>query len=166
MRQQIPITISIAAVIFASICVIPSAFALQYTDYADPNGKWSIQYPAGWLVGHNVITGINGTQMNENVSKFIPFASNNNVSISIGITYGVNQSYTALFDNDSLLNCNAYLIDGNKACVRVFPSVNDMDVTTTINGHDYLFEFTGSTQDEFSYMLPVFMQMLTTFKPE
>jgi hypothetical protein len=87
MKTQILLTISIAAAILASICAIPSAFALQYTNYTDPNGKWTIQYLVGWLVGHNVITGINGTQMSKNASKFIPYASNNDVSISNGITY-------------------------------------------------------------------------------
>jgi hypothetical protein len=78
----------------------------------------------------------------------------------------MNQSYTTLFDkDDNLLNCVAYTIDGNKSCARVFPKINSMYVATTVRGKNYLFDFHGGTQDEFVYTLPIFMQMLATFKP-
>ena len=95
MKKQILLTISIAAVILASICAIPSTFALQYTNYVDPNGKWTIQYPSDWLAGHsNTIRANDSQSINE--SKFTPFDSGN-VSIAVGIGSNVmNKSYPAL----------------------------------------------------------------------
>ena len=86
-----------------------SVFAQQYTNYEDPGGKWSIQYPVGWLVGHIPTMAINGTKMGENISKFVPFESQySNVSISIGITSRIgNQSYSTLF-HQSEGNCDVY----------------------------------------------------------
>ena len=152
------------------ILIVPlyqTVFALQYTNYTDPSG-WSIQYPSNWLVGRNTITGINGTQMSENESQFIPFdGPNKNVSIRIGTTSRVNnQTYTSLFGHgDIQLNCGSYMIAGHKACVQVFENIQAVDITTTINGNDYLFEFRGATQTEFENTLPIFMQMLNTFTP-
>ncbi|MFZ0510249.1 MAG: hypothetical protein WAM14_01470 [Candidatus Nitrosopolaris sp.] len=146
----------------------PSAFATQYNNYTAPEGR-SIKFPSDWLVGYNTITGINGTKMSENASKFIPFDGQySNVSVSIGITSRVNnQSYTSLFrQGDSQLNCGTYFIAGHNTCVRVFPRINDMAITSTNNGNDYLFDFRGGTQTEFETALPVFMQMLTTFTPK
>ena len=89
------------------------------------------------------------------------------MSISIGITSRIgNQSYATLF-HQSEGNCDAYLLAGKKACVRVFlENIHGVTVTATINGNDYLFDFKGGTQPEFEYSLPIFMQMLTTFKPK
>ena len=172
MNNPIALAILISALTIISIGGIQSTSAFQYANYIDPTEKWSVQYPSDWLVAHSVMTGINGTKVSENISKFIPFASNrihSNVSISIGVTsraMNQNQSYTTLFNkNDNLLNCDAYTIAGNKSCVRVFLNINSMNATTTIRGKDYLFNFHGGTQNEFAYMLPVFMQMLATFKP-
>ena len=91
------------------------------------------------------------------------------VSISIGITSRVsNQSHTSLFERgNAQLNCDAYLLAGHRACIRVFiQNINAVDVTTTINGNNYLFKFHGGTRTEFENTLPTFMQMLTTFTPK
>lgn len=168
LKKWIPITILIAALVFVSTGEVRSVFAQQYSNYEDPGGKWSIQYPSGWLVGHNATLVINGTNIGQNISKFVPFESQySNVSISIGITSRIgNQSYATLF-HQSEGNCDAYLLAGKKACVRVFlENIHGVTVTATINGVDYLFDFKGGTQPEFEYSLPIFMQMLTTFKPK
>jgi hypothetical protein len=146
----------------------PSGFAMQYNYYTAPDG-WNIKFPSDWVVEHNTITGINDTKMSENESKFIPFdGPNSNVSVSIGITSRVNnQSYTSLFgQGNNEFNCGTYFIADHNTCVRVFPRINDMAITSTINGNDYLFDFHGGTQAEFETTLPVFMQMLTTFTPK
>ena len=169
MKQQIPITISIAAVILASICAIPSAFALQYTNYADPNGKWTIQYPSDWLAGHsNTIRANDSQSINE--SKFTPFESGN-VRIAVGIGSNVmNKSYPALIQRGGgQLNCDAFVIAGHKACIAItsiaYPS-SDMVVVATINGTNYLLDLHADAQADFNKAFPIFMEMLTTFKPK
>jgi hypothetical protein len=50
MKQRIPITISIAAIISASICAIATASAqTQFSTFTGPNGKFSIGHPSDWL---------------------------------------------------------------------------------------------------------------------
>ena len=169
MKKQILLTISIAAVILASICAIPSAFALQYTNYADPNGKWTIQYPSDWLAGHsNTIRANDSQSINE--SKFTPFDSGN-VSIAVGIGSNVmNKSYPALIQRGGgQLNCDAFVIAGHKACIAImsiaYPS-SDMVVIATINGTNYLLDLHADAQADFNKAFPIFMEMLTTFKPK
>jgi hypothetical protein len=89
MNKPIKLAILISALTLISIGEIQSTSAFQYANYTEPIEKWSVHYPSVWLVAHSVMTGINGTQIIENISRFIPVASNrvySNVSISIGIT--------------------------------------------------------------------------------
>lgn len=117
----------ISALTIISIGGIQSTSAFQYANYTERIEKSSVHYPSDWLVAHSDMTGNKGTQISENISRFIPFTSNrvhSNVSISIGITSRVmNQSYTTLFDkDDNLLNCDAYTIAGNNyvsACSQI-----------------------------------------------
>jgi hypothetical protein len=169
MKKQILLTISIEAVILTSICAIPSAFALQFTNYADPNGRWTIQYPSDWLAGHSNTIRSNDSQ-GVNESKFTPFDSGN-VSIAVGIGSNVmNKSYAALIQRGGgQLNCDAFVIAGHKACIAImslaYPS-SDMVVITTINGTNYLLDLHADAQAGFNRAFPIFMQMLTTFKPK
>jgi hypothetical protein len=169
MKKQILLPISFAAVILASIYSIPSAFALQYTNYADPNGKWTIQYPSDWLAGHSNTIRTNDSQ-SINESKFTPFDSGN-VSIAVGIgSNAMNKSYAALIQRGGgQLNCDAFVIAGHKACIAIisiaYPS-SDMVVTATINGTNYLLDLHADAQADFNRAFPLFMQMLTTFRPK
>lgn len=168
MKKQILLTILIAAAILTSICAIPCAFALQFTNYADPNGKWTIQYPSDWLAGHsNTIRANDSQSINE--SKFTPFDSGN-VSIAVGIGSNVlNKSYAALIQRGGgQLNCDAFVIAGHKACIAIVSLTNpssDMVVISTINGTSYLLDLHADAQAGFNKAFPIFMQMLTTFKP-
>ena len=102
--------------------------------------------------------------MDGNLLSRLPYL--NVTDYVMNVTRYWHRQLRTLFDkDDNLLNCDAYTIAGNKSCVLVFPNINSMYVTTTIRGKDYLFEFHGGTQNEFAYTLPIFMQMLATFKP-
>jgi len=163
MKKQILLTISIAAVILASVCEIPSAFALQYTNYADPNGKWTIQYPSYWLAGNPKT---NGSIANESV-----FTSGNGSALIIEVT--ANNPVKTLSNNGFQFNCDTIILAGHKTCVSTSQSDQNIDGTpmhvvfyvTSINGTNYLLQLMD-TQTNFEKSFPTFMQMLTTFVPK
>ncbi len=149
----VPVTLLLGA--------IPSASAQQqYVNYTDPNSKWSIQYPSHWLVGHTIITRANDSQtMNE--SKFVPFNTNN---VSIRIAVFSNLSIPATFYGvHGQWYCGAYFIAGHETCTAITHN-NMVITTTTIKGNNYVFDLYTANQTEYEEKLPVFMQMLTTFR--
>ncbi|MGC1928285.1 MAG: hypothetical protein WA667_04875 [Candidatus Nitrosopolaris sp.] len=78
-----------------------------------------LNFPSDWLVGHNTITGIDGTKMSENASKFIPFDGQySNISVNIGITSRVNRAkykiVVALYESSGFTSClNARIYSAN-----------------------------------------------------
>ena len=82
MKKQILLTISIGRNIGINMRD-SKRVRTDDADHADPNGKWTIQYPTNWLAGHsNTIRANDSQSINE--SKFTPFDSGN-VSIAVGI---------------------------------------------------------------------------------
>ena len=82
----------------------------------------------------------------------------------------MNKSYAALIQRGGgQLNCDAFVIAGHKACIAImslaYPS-SDLLVISTINGTNYLLDLHADAQAGFNKAFPIFMQMLTTFKPK
>ena len=146
--------------VFLLFGAIPAAFAQQqYVNYTDPNSKWSVQYPSHWLVGHSIITRANDSQT-INESKFVPF---NDANVNIRIAVFSDLSFHPLLQGMvGQWYCYAYFIAGHPTCTAI--THNNMAITTTISRNNYLFDLHISNQTEYEEKLPVFMQMLTTFR--
>src|SRR3954447_25599778 len=77
-----------------------------WTNYSDPNGKWTIQYPSYWLAG-NPKTNI--SIMNESM-----FTSGNGSVVIIAVT--VNHPIKTLSNNGYQFNCDTTLLAGHRTC--------------------------------------------------
>ncbi len=98
----------------ASVYAVPSALAQQYTNYTDPNGKWTIQYPSYWLAGNPKT---NGSVANESM-----FTSGNGSALIIEVT--TRDPVKTLSNNGYQFNCDTSLLAGHKTCV----STNQSDL--------------------------------------
>ncbi|MGB7953605.1 MAG: hypothetical protein WCF23_06455 [Candidatus Nitrosopolaris sp.] len=181
MKQQIPITISIAAIISASICAIAAASAqAQFSTFTGPDGKFSIGHPSDWLE----------RQVVRPPSLFgLIFTSPNDMRTNVTLSHIPNA--TLLFSNPDIatlfstfvnslqrhnnaiiskpIDCNTYKVENNRACTATVQMVGSsgtqfqkMALWTSINGTIYALQFTD-TQGDFNQTLPVFLQMLLTF---
>jgi hypothetical protein len=184
MKHQIPITISIAAILSASICAIATASAqTQFSTFTGPNGKFSIGHPSDWLERQVVrppslfvliFTSPNDMHTNVTVSYF-PNATLlfNNPDIATLLSTFVN--YLQRHNNATISNpidCNTYKVENNRACTATVQMVGfdgtqfqKMALWTSINGTIYALQFMD-TQADFNQTLPVFLQMLLTFHPK
>ena len=183
MKKQIPITISIAAVLLASICEVATTSAqTHFSTFTGPNGQFQIGHPSDWLerqvLRPPVLVGVAFTSPNDmrtNITVlYIPNTSLfNNPDIATLLSADVN--YLQRHNNATIskpIDCNTYKIAGNRACIATIEMVGfegtqfrRMALWTSIDGGIYVLQFKDIKAD-FNQTLPVFLQMLLTFRPK
>jgi hypothetical protein len=183
MKKQILLTISIAAILSASICAIPTASAqTQFSTFTGPNGKFSIGHPSDWLerqvVRPPVLLGVAFTSPNDmrtNITVFyIPNTTLfNNQDIETLLSTDLN--YLQRHNNAIIskpIDCNTYKIADKRACIATVEMVGfdgtqfqRMALWTSIDGGIYALQF-KDTKADFNQTLPVFLHMLLTFQPK
>jgi hypothetical protein len=145
------------------------------TKYTDPKGRLSINYPSNWTP----LTSISPFQ--QHVVQFINMAPL--VSFNIVITptafgqkdpatvlnaYNLFPSTMAGYSISQNIECIRYDVDGNKACSIVLTrngiihSIN-IQVASYVNKKMFVFTMQATPYD-FNDYLPVFQDMLTSFK--
>ncbi len=183
MEKQILLTISIAGILSASICAIPTASAqTQFSTFVGPKGKFSIGHPSDWLerqvVRPPVLLGIVFTSPNDlrtNITVlYIPNTSLfNKPDIATLLSGDVN--YLQRHNNATIskpIDCNTYKVADKRACIATVQLVGfggsqfqRMAVWTSIDGGIYVLQF-KDTKADFIQTLPVFLRMLLTFQPK
>jgi len=181
MKQQIPLTISIAAILSASICAVANASAqTQFSTFTGPNGKFRIGHPSNWLerqvVRPPVLLAVAFTSpkdMRTNITvSYIPNTTLfNNPDIATLLSTDVN--YLQRHNNATIskpIDCNTYKVADNRACIATIEMVGfdgtqfqRMALWTSINGGIYALQF-KDTKADFNQTLPVFLHMLLTFQ--
>jgi hypothetical protein len=145
------------------------------TKYTDPKGRLSINYPSNWTP----LTSTNPFQ--QHVVQFInmvPFVSFNIVITPAAFgqkdpatvlnAYNLFPSTMGGYSISQNIECVKYNIDGNKACSIVLTrngiihSIN-IQVASYINKKMFIFTMQATPYD-FNNYLPVFQNMLTSFK--
>lgn len=145
------------------------------TKYTDPKGRLSINYPSNWTP----LTSINPFQ--QRVVQFInmvPFV-NFNIVITPAVfgqkdpatvlnAYNLFPSTMAGYLISQNIECVKYNIDGNKACSIVLTSNGiihsfNIQVASYVNKKMFIFTMQATPYD-FNDYLPVFQNMLTSFK--
>jgi hypothetical protein len=176
MNKQIPITISIIAILLASICAVATASAqTQFSTFTGPKGKFRIGHPSDWLerqvLRPPVLVGVAFTSPNDmrtNITVlYIPNTSLfNNPDIATLLSTDVN--YLQRHNNATIskpIDCNTYKVANNRACIVTIEMVGfggtqfqRMAIWTSINGGIYALQF-KDTKADFNQTLPVFLQM-------
>jgi hypothetical protein len=145
------------------------------TKYTDPKGRLSINYPSNWTP----LTSTNHFQ--QRVVQFINMVPFINFNIVITpAAFGQKDPATVLnaynlfpstmggYSISQNIECVKYNIDGNKACSIVLTrngiihSIN-IQVASYINKKMFIFTMQATPYD-FNNYLPVFQNMLTSFK--
>jgi hypothetical protein len=145
------------------------------TKYTDPKGRLSINYPSNWTP----LTSINPFQ--QRVVQFITMVPLVTFNIVITPTvfgqkdparvlnaYNLFPSTMAGYSISENIECVKYNIDGNKACSIVLTrngiihSIN-IQVASYVNKKMFVFTMQATPYD-FNNYLPVFQDMLTSFK--
>jgi hypothetical protein len=145
------------------------------TKYTDPKGRLSINYPSNWTP----LTSTNPFQ--QRVVQFInmvPFINFNIVITPAAFgqkdpatvlnAYNLFPSTMAGYSISQNIECVRYNIDGNKACSIVLTSNGiihsiNIQIASYVNKEMFIFTMQATPYD-FNNYLPVFQNMLTSFK--
>lgn len=172
--------------------VIPGAVAQSYITYNDPNGKFSISYPASWSIRNITadpvvnqtlfysssspnVANITAVVLRYTDLRNIPHPSNVNVTALSSI---LNKTILSIGEHPMLtqqLDCSTYTIVGSPACSAILQTTLTMGgslgvraqimfLVSDVNGTVYYFG-AEATRPNFSHILPIFFHMLSSFKP-
>jgi PsbP len=142
--------------------------------YTDPGGSFTISYPAIWSAtpGTESVFFRDGLSA---VSVVVPSRSptlSPEVSVRIWKDTMVKDTFGGKIYTIQDVECSKYKVDGNTACRAIVTSTSrislpvsnsDIEVVTSINGKNYIFEL-DSPPETFNSILPIFETMLNSFK--
>jgi PsbP-like protein len=158
-----------------------SAESTNYTNYKDPQERFSIEYPSGWHVK---------SATNRFETILADFFSVNNVEgnatdVNIGIirndpaikSFGLEQALNTIINNGNNrivepVECSKYTLDGNQACSVIYLKSSTfstelgnplLQIISGIGDHIYIFTY-GTSKDNFDKSLPIAEHMIKSFK--
>lgn len=152
----------------------PSSLAesTNFTNYKDPQGRFSIDYPSGWQVQsatNRFETRLAAFQAVSSVKNLtdvnIALARNTGIAVK---TLGLEQVLRSIINYRQIIEpveCSKYTLDGNQACsvIGLGPIVAKLQIISAIGDHVYIFTY-DTFPDNFDKNLPIAEHMINSFK--